>query len=1413
MSPESAFEELCSQISRSTPPKGAGHFVRNGTPDGGVEFYWTLKSGAISGWQCKFFQGSLTAGQWAQLDKSFKDALDNYPKLTHYIVAMPQDLAQGKTPNKKSFRERWNERVKSWTALAKRKRRNITIEFFGDAEIFHFLDTEDQAGRRWYWFEQVALTQQWFDRRMKSAIANAGARYTPELNIDVPLRRTLEFLTRSAEFRNIILTHRGKLRKASRHAMSGSSSKLLPKAKFTKLSKIARNLDQKLTQAADRELESIDWKDIESHASSLRSLLWEVSDTIKKKKEAQPIPRPPSPNEFDLMGMLLHEIDDLVSTIRRLTKEIETVAAEVTEYKALLITGQAGSGKTHILCDFAKQRVNAGLPTVLLYGEQFKDEDPWQQICTQLQLSNIGADELLLALESAGQARQERALIIIDGLNEGAGKTLWQKHLPGMLATLSSYNWIALAISLRTGFEPHLVENGKIEDLELIDRYHPGFADVEFNAIPHFCKHYGLNMPSIPVLLPEFQNPLFLKLTCESLKESKRKDLPMGISGVKSTFDAFVSSIDTKLAKRLGLDPKDKLVEKSLEALSESMTQSLQFSLPYSTAKGIVNKLSPADNFENSLFRHLISEGVLTETVRYGKDNKATDHIRFAYERFSDHLIAEHLLHGVSSLTNLKKQFKPTGPLGKLLVTSHANRGLLEALSIQIPEKFGQELYSLISASAQEEFWLAQILLSGLIWREPTTIKKDCISFLIKWANNHSMFANSLLDTLVALSPIPSHPLNADFLDRILRKQTMPVRDVLWTVFVSEYATYGRETAVGRMIDWMNEHESTTLSDDSARLYAVILTWMLSSPNRVLRDRATKALVRLLGSRTPLLTKILKHFADVDDLYVVERIFGVAYGCVLRAANLKDFKAVAEFVYDKEFRDGAPRKNILLRDHCRGIIEICALEKVIPSAWNQKATAPYNQTTLPKFPTQKAIDKLKTGKFDNTRTTLSNLYYMIMEDGDFARDVLRANLSGRWLTRASRRARAKQKGSHRWNRIGQIDWRGPHRWILKRVVDLGWTEQRFGAFDHAQHYRSSLSRYDRRFEGFDKKYTWLALYELLASLQDSADFNEDDSEDRETGYFGPWQLSYIRNIDPSRLEPLGAPPIYVGTFPQQPDFTNWTKPACDADWIKQTNDLPNPLKMIESSDWLVLAGTFGWEEPSEPGEEKYDNPRRSFWFDAQSCLVRSSDAEAVYTWLTKQDPFAETLPKSPDSHDVFLGDFFRGLAFQYQNQPYYHRAGWTRSYSDRIPAQIIGTEDGYMNESGVFDNSFEETVNLRLPCEFLVKELRLRWNGEAGWVDSKQKLIAVDPAYWNLRKCQLLFSKPSLLAFLKSKGLELIWVIRGRKNILGENWNNFAGQLEMQAICRSQSGNVSGVLNIVGIDPARKKQKLRPKKL
>ena len=90
----------------------------------------------------------------------------------------------------------------------------------------------------------------------------------------------------------------------------------------------------------------------------------------------------------------------------------------------MILKGMAGTGKTHLLCDIARHRIEPGRPTILLMGQRFTSLDaPWSQALQQMDLPALSAEEFVGALEAAAQAVGCRALVMVDAVNEGSGSS------------------------------------------------------------------------------------------------------------------------------------------------------------------------------------------------------------------------------------------------------------------------------------------------------------------------------------------------------------------------------------------------------------------------------------------------------------------------------------------------------------------------------------------------------------------------------------------------------------------------------------------------------------------------------------------------------------------------------------------------------------------------------------------------------------------------------------------------------------------------------------------------------------------------------------------------------------------------------------------------------------------------------
>jgi len=103
-----AFEELCCQLAAYEKHPPGSFFIRKGTPDAGIECFWTLKTGEEKGWQAKFFTSPPTPNQWSDIDSSVRTALDKHPALCSYTICLPIDRSDARLAETKSFLNRWN---------------------------------------------------------------------------------------------------------------------------------------------------------------------------------------------------------------------------------------------------------------------------------------------------------------------------------------------------------------------------------------------------------------------------------------------------------------------------------------------------------------------------------------------------------------------------------------------------------------------------------------------------------------------------------------------------------------------------------------------------------------------------------------------------------------------------------------------------------------------------------------------------------------------------------------------------------------------------------------------------------------------------------------------------------------------------------------------------------------------------------------------------------------------------------------------------------------------------------------------------------------------------------------------------------------------------------------------------------
>ena len=962
--------------------------------------------GSEWGWQAKYFK-TVGDSQWSQLDESVKTALEKHPRLVRYFVCIPLNLPDGRKDGQKSARERWNEHVTKWSGWAAAHGMSVEFVYWGSHELLVRLQRPEHAGRVQLFFGVHAFDPQWFSARLSEAIKAAGPRYTPEVHVGLPIAGEFEALGRTASFFDRIKGCARPLRQAHEDFQS-SARKETDVRLSAAADKLARLIQAILSELRDLTVKALGelplskiaglLEDSLAAGSQVKALLKEKEREWNRSSAEQPHARARS--QADAHQEQRQLLGTLISALRDAQKKLRQ-ADRLASGSLVLLTGAAGTGKTHLLCDIAQQRIAAGKPTVLLMGQRFGDADPWGQALRQLDLASLRAEEFVGALESVAQAADCRALLIIDALNEGEGKRIWPSNLAAFLAQIARSPWIAVALSIRSSYVDSVIPAEVHKEAVCI--VHEGFAGHEYDAARTFFVHYGLEFPSTPLLAPEFRIPLFLKTLCAGLQQCGERRLPRGFHGITAIFAQYLEAINKLLSSSLGFNPKTPLVLRALESLCNVLTAGKQRSLTTEQAANVINALLPGREFERSLYRGLVTEGILIEEIVQLDDGAAQEVAFIGYERFADHLIAKTLLDKFLDPANPATAFSDGQPLAFLADSeSDVEPGLIEAMCIQVPERTGRELFALAPTMLENEEHGAAFR-ESLIWRATSAITDETRDIMSKLCDSEYAL-HSTLDALMTLASLPEHPLNATFLDRRLRKDSMAIRDAWWSVYL--HNTWGSRDAVDRLVDWASAiAPGAALDEDVADLCATALAWMLTTSNRFLRDRATKALVCLLTGRIPAVIRLIERFAGVDDPYVIERIFAVAYGTAMRCHDRTEIGPLAKCVYARVFEGGRPPVHILLRDYARGVIERALALEADVEVDIGRIRPPY-KSDWPTIPTESdlvallADDKKPTMRIRAHEWARARIAKSVLDD-DFAFYVIGTNssqTSSTWLS-------------------------------------------------------------------------------------------------------------------------------------------------------------------------------------------------------------------------------------------------------------------------------------------------------------------------------------------------------------------------------------------------------------------------------
>lgn len=991
--PNFGFEEMVCQIARRTPPDNATEFrrIEGAGGDGGVEAYWITNDRRKIGYQAKYF---LKVGNidWRQIDESVRQALKTHPELSEYRIALACDLT-GKSGAKgrgKSGWEHWDTWKARWNAHAKSEGLAVNFVPVTADEIVDVLGEPEFTGLRAYWFDEPFVGLDWFTRKFEETCADLDERFHPEDHVELQLGNVFDALMRNPAFWEELcskveqglqikeLQDRCKRLKDDTIDAAVGALDVLPRA-MSELSELrTHSISSDLSFSRLTEIIQSAIKSNEALKSSIRRIL-DASDS-RESSEHRLIS-----DAYDATYSWESSADDVLRWLNG------SDYIQCDKRRALLIDGEAGIGKSHLIADAVSRSLDAQCPSIMFLGQHIGD-DLDQSVLGLLGLGPYSLETALQALDCAAEVSRQHCVIAIDAINEAPDLRVWRNRLGSFLTKILRHPNLAVVLSCRPEYLKAVLPSSVAD--RIVKVTHRGFtsAEEQEQAAIQYIEKRGIARPAVPWLNPEFTNPLFLRTCTTAMKEAGLTAFPRGLRGSSKILSFYLDQLENRL---IALFPDEDFSTGFIRRLTTSavklMTSGEKDWMSRLESEQLIQEVFSGDTTasQKSWLRTICSEGLLRRdhVFEYSDDGQLSESdeiYRFSFQRFFDLLAVSQVLSECDSAGDV---FGPKSPFHSLVDVSNwheSGQRYLGALAIGIPEKFsGLELHDSLSAAGadvERSYLVRDAFKQSIRWRDTEAFSDRTFDIFNSLPDQYE---DPRLAILVELSIVEDHPLNAECLHRFLAEFAMPERDSEWSIALA-FATNDEQNelwlAVNRLIDWCLNADKSNASSKVLELASITLCWFFSTTGRTIRDRSTKALIEVLLERPCVARELVRKFSNIDDLYVQERVYAAIYGAACLGIPADEHKSICAEVWNQIFSENRPPLNMMLRDYALGILEKAVADKCLPSGTDiEVARPPYSSH----WPSTKITD-------DELRTIADSagdkaIYFSAGGMGDFAR--------------------------------------------------------------------------------------------------------------------------------------------------------------------------------------------------------------------------------------------------------------------------------------------------------------------------------------------------------------------------------------------------------------------------------------------
>ncbi len=1201
------FEDLCRAMVRSHYG-GYGKFraLKN---QPGVEFHieLTQEHSALGGvprwwgWQCKdharISTGNLSAASKNDIEDSLRKAEKYLPDLTDWVLWAPYTLSK---------------KDQGWlNGLSSR----FEIHIWAEEEIESHLDGAGLLLRQTY-FGELVVTPPELETRHKEAIRPIIERWLEPVHQEVSVERDLrQILGAEGSWDEIAIV--GERLANAIHMISkfsAPSNADLKKA-LTAFCAAASELSTTLVSSHDM------FKDGDLDVIQINL----QSRTSPVNKDVSAVPRRLRSQNLPIALDATNALDDMLMGIDLLNRVDDSLGVGL-----VAVLADAGGGKTQMAAQLTAptQSRPAG---ILLHGRALHKGQSLDDLASSFQIGGkpmASMETMLAGLDAAGKRARCRLPIVIDGLNEAENPKDWRRQLASLNEIIKRYPNVVVICTLRTGehrrdrqVQRQLQDSSSRESfaemalpsgMRKIES--EGFGEDTRDAIDKYFSYFKILPGDSPVPTHLFRHPLTLRIFCQTTNPDRNSDVRVDYFPASLTplFEKYLDHTCRRIAQLENLD-----YSYTKEEIQSAIHQ---FGIViWNTRKREINesefRVAVADSsreWNSSIVNLLAQEGIIFRNPAGEPGNFVLTPV---YDALGGFIVARALLEKDQDELPfgwLRKQEPPNwflATISKLFFwrtsiedpaqifvgeNSHElSADIFRALVALTPLKFqGRQFWKELPESLQIP------ALRFTMEIDAKSIDPDTVNELLRVVNENPSQEARLFARLIPIRNVKDHPLNARFVDKILRSLTVADRDLSWTEWVRD--SRGRRLA--DVADLERKWQKETMSSSKDSLCAKWLMWLLTSTDRELRDVTTRALYWFgKGNPEALFDEAILSL-DINDLYVSERMLAASYGVAIACYSSNDatdfsldtLKKFSLEIFDSMFAATAPYRttHCLMRDYASRVIELANIH--IPGLFTtedlEKSKPPY------------ALDPSATwGEVDFEQKNMGSGESPLRMD--FEKYTIGHLVSDR--------------GNYNYK---DVEYRHTRAKILWRIEQLGWSSGRFSKIERSISHRQNSSRIPvpTKTDRYGKKYSWIAYFELVGVLNDQGKLDR----------FGEHGRSSDVDIDPSF-------PESVADIQQIKDDYLGSSTVSMKDWI-ENGPLPNldPNLRIKSvkdqvGPWVMLDGHISQQD---------EKRGRKIFIFIRSFLISLEKVDDFEKYLNRQSFAGSWLPEKPSFHYTFAGE-------------------------------------------------------------------------------------------------------------------------------------------------------------------------------